>query len=60
MLWAFDLIQLNSNDLRRVALADRKRRLGHLIERAGIDCLKNSKPLHGRRAPSRRVRQARP
>jgi bifunctional non-homologous end joining protein LigD len=44
-LWAFDLMQLNGNNLRAVALADRKRRLGHLIERAGVDCLKHSEPF---------------
>jgi bifunctional non-homologous end joining protein LigD len=42
VLWAFDLMHLNGNDLRAVALADRKRRLGHLIERAGIACLRHS------------------
>ena len=42
VLWAFDLLQLNGNDLRAVALADRKRRLGHLIERAGITRLRHS------------------
>jgi ATP-dependent DNA ligase len=45
-LWPFDLMQLDSYDLRRVALEDRKRRLGHLIERAGGTA-------------ARRVRQAR-
>jgi bifunctional non-homologous end joining protein LigD len=35
-LWAFDLMQLNGTDLRIVALDDRKRRLGHLIERSGV------------------------
>jgi bifunctional non-homologous end joining protein LigD len=44
-LWAFDLMQLNGNDLRAVALADRKRRLGHLLERAGVDRLKHSEPF---------------
>jgi bifunctional non-homologous end joining protein LigD len=42
VLWAFDLLDLNGNDLRRVALADRKRRLGHLFERAKMDRLKHS------------------
>jgi bifunctional non-homologous end joining protein LigD len=42
LLWAFDLMQLNGDDLRAVALADRKRRLGHLIERAGIARLRHS------------------
>jgi len=44
-LWVFDLLQLNGNDLRAVALADRKRRLGHLIERAGIERLRYSEPF---------------
>lgn len=35
-LWGFDLMALNGADLRIVALEDRKRRLGHLIERARI------------------------
>jgi bifunctional non-homologous end joining protein LigD len=42
LLWAFDLMHLNGNDLRAVALADRKRRLGHLIERAGDGHLHHS------------------
>jgi bifunctional non-homologous end joining protein LigD len=42
LLWAFDLMQLNGNDLRAVAVADRKRFLGHLIERAGIARLRHS------------------
>jgi bifunctional non-homologous end joining protein LigD len=42
ILWAFDLMHLNGNDLRAVALADRKRRLGHLIERAGNSRLRHS------------------
>jgi bifunctional non-homologous end joining protein LigD len=45
MLCAFDLLQLDGNDLRAVALADRKRRLGHLIERAGIERLRYSEPF---------------
>jgi bifunctional non-homologous end joining protein LigD len=36
VLWGFDLMQLNGTDLRAVALDDRKRRLGHLIERSAI------------------------
>jgi bifunctional non-homologous end joining protein LigD len=36
LLWGFDLMALNGTDLRIVALEDRKRRLGHLIERARI------------------------
>ena len=36
LLWGFDLMQLNGADLRIVALDDRKRRLGHLIERSAI------------------------
>jgi bifunctional non-homologous end joining protein LigD len=42
VLWAFDLMQLNGNDLRAVHLEDRKRRLGHLIVRSGIACLLHS------------------
>src|SRR6476659_6269271 len=34
MLWAFDLMALIGNDLRAIHLEDRKRRLGHLVERA--------------------------
>jgi bifunctional non-homologous end joining protein LigD len=41
-LWAFDLMQLNGNDLRAVHLEDRKRRLGHLVERARISQLLHS------------------
>jgi hypothetical protein len=44
-LWAFDLMQLNGDDLRRVASEDRKRRLGHLIERAGIPHVRRSEPF---------------
>ena len=39
MLWAFDLMQLNGNDLRAVHLEERKRRLGHLIGQSAIACL---------------------
>jgi ATP-dependent DNA ligase len=42
LLWAFDLMQLSGDDLRAVALADRKRRLGHLIGRTGIARLRHS------------------
>jgi bifunctional non-homologous end joining protein LigD len=42
MLWAFDLMQLNGDDLRAIHLEDRKRRLGHLVERAGIPQLLHS------------------
>jgi bifunctional non-homologous end joining protein LigD len=42
VLWAFDLMQLNCNDLRAVHLEDRKRRLGHLIDRSGIARLLHS------------------
>jgi bifunctional non-homologous end joining protein LigD len=45
MLWAFDLMQLNGNDLRIVSLLDRKRRLGHLVERANISRLRYSEPF---------------
>jgi ATP dependent DNA ligase domain len=37
--WAFDLMQLNGNDLRAVHLEERKRRLGHLIGQSAIACL---------------------
>ena len=42
MLWGFDLMAQNGNDLRAVALEDRKRRLGHLIDRAQIAQLLHS------------------
>ena len=42
VLWAFDLMQLNGNDLRAIHLEDRKRRLGHLVERAQIGQLCHS------------------
>jgi len=42
ILWAFDLMQLNGNDLRSIHLEDRKRRLGHLVERAAISRLSHS------------------
>ena len=42
LLWGFDLMQLNGTDLRIVALDDRKRRLGHLIERSSIPRLLHS------------------
>jgi bifunctional non-homologous end joining protein LigD len=42
MLWAFDLMQLNGNDIRAVHLEDRKRRLGHLIEKARVATLCHS------------------
>jgi bifunctional non-homologous end joining protein LigD len=42
VLWAFDLMQLNGNDLRAVHLEDRKRRLGHLINRSAIGRLLHS------------------
>jgi len=44
-LWAFDLMLLNGNDLRVVALADRKRRLRNLVQRAGIERLRYSEPF---------------
>jgi bifunctional non-homologous end joining protein LigD len=56
VLWAFDLMQLNGSDLRAVALADRKRRLGHLLERAGVDRVKLLRTILGWRAPARRMR----
>ena len=42
VLWAFDLMQLDGNDLRAIHLEDRKRRLGHLVDRAGIGPLLHS------------------
>jgi bifunctional non-homologous end joining protein LigD len=42
LLWGFDLMQLNGTDLRGVALADRRRRLEHLIKRSKIDRLMHS------------------
>jgi bifunctional non-homologous end joining protein LigD len=42
VLWAFDLMQLNGNDLRALYLEDRKRRLGHLIDRSAIARLLHS------------------
>jgi bifunctional non-homologous end joining protein LigD len=42
VLWAFDLMQLNGNDLRALHLEDRKRRLGHLVERASVGRLLHS------------------
>jgi bifunctional non-homologous end joining protein LigD len=41
-LWGFDLMQLNGTDLRTVALADRRRRLGHLIEQSANERLLQS------------------
>ena len=50
VLWAFDLMHLNGNDLRAVHLEDRKRRLEHLVERAGIAQLLHSETFeHGDR-----------
>jgi bifunctional non-homologous end joining protein LigD len=45
LMWAFDLMQLDGNDLRIVSLLDRKRRLGHLLQRANIDLLRYSEPF---------------
>ena len=42
LLWGFDLMALNGNDLRAIHLEDRKRRLGHMIERARIAQLLHS------------------
>jgi bifunctional non-homologous end joining protein LigD len=42
VLWAFDLMQLNRNDLRAVHLEDRKRRLGHLVDRSALAHLLHS------------------
>jgi len=45
LLWGFDLMILDGNDLRSVQLEDRKRRLRHLIERARIARLLHSEPF---------------
>ena len=45
VLWAFDLMRLNGNDLRAIHLEDRKRRLGNLVVRAGIGQIHYSAPL---------------
>lgn len=45
VMWAFDLMQLDGNDIRIVSLLDRKRRLGHLVQRASIDLLHYSEPF---------------
>ena len=42
VLWAFDLMHHNGNDLRHVHLEERKRRLGHLVARAKINRLLHS------------------
>jgi bifunctional non-homologous end joining protein LigD len=42
VLWAFDLMELNGNDLRRIHLEDRQRRLGHLVQRAATERLLHS------------------
>ena len=44
-LWGFDLMVLNGDDLRIVSLVDRKRRLGHLIQRASAGPLHYSEPF---------------
>jgi bifunctional non-homologous end joining protein LigD len=50
VVWAFDLMALNGNDLRRIHLEDRQRRLGHLVQRAAIGCLLHSETFeHGDR-----------
>jgi len=45
LLWGFDLMNLNGNDLRSVQLEDRRRRLCNLIERARIAQLLYSEPF---------------
>jgi len=42
VLWAFDLLHHNGNDLRHVHLEERKRRLSHLVARAKIARLLHS------------------
>jgi len=50
VLWAFDLMELNGNDLRRIHLEDRQRRLGHLVQRAASARLLHSETFeHGER-----------
>ena len=44
-LWGFDLMHLDGHDLRIVSPLDHKRRLGHLIQRAGIGRLLYSEPF---------------
>jgi len=43
LLWDCYLMQLNATDLRIVALDDRKRRLGHLMERSAIGQLSKTR-----------------
>jgi bifunctional non-homologous end joining protein LigD len=42
VLWAFDLMEFNGNDLRQIHLEDRQRRLGNLVGRAAIARLVHS------------------
>ena len=42
MLWGFDLMSHNGNDLRAVALEERKSRLAHLVNRAQIALMLHS------------------
>jgi hypothetical protein len=49
ILWAFDLMQLDAADLWPCFLPDRKGRLGDLIARAGIECLRYSERFGGNR-----------
>ena len=50
VMWAFDLMQFDGTDVRIVSLLDRKRRLGHLVQRANIDLLHYSEPFTDRSA----------
>jgi bifunctional non-homologous end joining protein LigD len=38
-VFAFDLLHRDGQDLRRLPLIERKRKLAHLVTRAGIPCL---------------------
>jgi bifunctional non-homologous end joining protein LigD len=50
VLWAFNLMHTNGNDLRQIHLEDRQRRLGHLVQRAAIGHLLRSETFeHGDR-----------
>ena len=66
VLWAFDLMHHNGNDLRTIRLEDRKRRLAHLIEPVLIRPIPHHKLPRLRRSsphrhrPRRRLTQHRP
>jgi len=58
VLWAFDLMHHNGNDLRTIHLEDRKRRLGHLVERARIAELLHSETFEDAAGCSRNAARA--